>query len=540
MSAPAPIVPSTNTPGTGRALGIHAKSSVRRLRSEDHASPTVRDYRVRFQWLMQRKAQGLLSNKIPKTDRYGNEVAGFRYRIAMCNRGTDGGPVDLKTSPDAQHAEYHGLQTCGSVWHCAICAPKIARERRDEMNCAIYLHLMGAKLEARNVERTDGKPRRMIRGEGRQRRQLARRGGSLDDPVRALERSVLGEEDRRTSVRRLGDRRHAERRQAYRIPDKRGILKVRPGGTVAFVTLTFPHAAEEGGRGHLAEQLGRLRAALVKLKSDREYRVLLQRAGFVGEVRALEVTYGEQNGWHPHTHSLAFIAHQATPALDCLKKIWARVLLTLDMGGLHADDSTAVRFGKLRDLLMHCCVVEDGTHAAAYVNKFGKEPASIGGQGRWGLASELTRGHLKQADRLYGTPARCAHASPWELLADATLGDEISGALFREFAQAFHGKRQLFWSPGLKSRLGLQSYEDETLAAEPDAQCTVHCMTVSGSDWSLLLAHNMRWDALNAACMGGREAVMTLLERLRSKAPTHSGHFTAGSAFFADVRTITA
>lgn len=37
-------------------------------------------------------------------------------------------------------AFFQGVETCGSVWHCPVCAPKIAEKRRVEVGQAIERH----------------------------------------------------------------------------------------------------------------------------------------------------------------------------------------------------------------------------------------------------------------------------------------------------------------------------------------------------------------------------------------------------------------
>ncbi len=92
---------------------------------------------IQRRWQLQRAAAGLLSDKSPAVDRYGQPTVHFSYRVAMCHRGTDGGAPGIKRAPDRGNARFIGLQTCGSVWHCPICSPKVAAARRDEMQEAL-------------------------------------------------------------------------------------------------------------------------------------------------------------------------------------------------------------------------------------------------------------------------------------------------------------------------------------------------------------------------------------------------------------------
>ena len=48
--------------------------------------------------------------------------------------------VQVWKSKEHGTASYGGLQTCGSVWTCPVCAAKIAERRRVELLDAMELH----------------------------------------------------------------------------------------------------------------------------------------------------------------------------------------------------------------------------------------------------------------------------------------------------------------------------------------------------------------------------------------------------------------
>ncbi len=460
--------------GNGRALGIHAKSAVglggaksaaaevRRFIARANAG-TVHDPALARRWALKRKVEQLFPDKVPKL-RYGPDgeltVPAFRYRVAMCQRGTDGGPVDVNVSPDHTRAAFLGVQTCGSVWVCPCCAPKVARDRRDEMNRAIFGH-------------------------------------------------------------------------------------VHAGGQVAFATFTMQHNVEQFGAGSLLPAMQAFAECLSRVKGLTAVRKLGERCGHIGTIRALEVTFGEMNGWHVHSHELKFTARGALVGdrdgrvvewlspLYRMRRPWARELIKRGIAGLTGNETPLQRRSKLRHLLRRCLTVQSGHYAAEYVAKFGKEPERERGQ--WGLASELTRSHMKGGDRdarVDGTPQRCAHASPWGLLNDALDGDERSATLFREFGQVFHGRRQLFWSRDLKKRLGIAELSDDELAARADRRCTERCVQLTPGVWRLVIAHNARWDVLREAALNGREGVLALIAALERRRPTHSGEFTESRSYF--------
>lgn len=305
------------------------------------------------------------------------------------------------------------------------------------------------------------------------------------------------------------------------------------GHEVFFVTYTMQHAAEDYGSGQLQLQLDHLGAALSSFKGSRAFCRVMERAGFKGAIRALETTYGELNGWHSHTHDLIFAGAGALPELRALRSLWARKLLRCGLAGLKPGDIGVERFRKLRHLLQRCLTVQPGQYAAEYVAKFGREPESE--RGAWGIGSEMTRAHMKQGrapDRA-GTPQRCGHATPWGLLNDALDGDRRSADLFREYALAFQGKRQLYWSKGLREYFfGVVERSDDEIAAAPDARCTEHVCELSPFEWQKVLAHNARWELLQVAAINGRDGVRLMLDTLEFERPSENGIYTESRAIW--------
>lgn len=229
--------------------------------------------------------------------------------------------------------------------------------------------------------------------------------------------------------------------EARRAELMEGMARAKSLGYAPFLlTLTTPH-----GRDHvLAELLPSFQKALTTFKNSKTYKNTMVEAGRLGSIRSLEVTWGQVNGWHPHTHDLVFVKAGFEHRLDVLKNAWFK---QLKKAGL-AEDC------QLSDVLEHGLDLRDGTYAAEYVAKFGREASSEG----WGLSGELTKSHAKIG-------MRSGRFSPFQILAFAETGDAQARALFREFAAAFEGKRMLSYSPKLKTALGQGDLPDEVLAS---------------------------------------------------------------------------
>lgn len=230
-----------------------------------------------------------------------------------------------------------------------------------------------------------------------------------------------------------------------------GMARAKSLGLSAWlVTLTTPHGRSQP----LVELLPAFQKALTHWKNSATYKAVKKLTQRAGSIRSLEVTWGDANGWHPHTHDLTYARGDLVAMLDhrvkaddpesTLRVQWFK---SLRHAGLVTDSQRA-------DVLEHGIDIRDGTYAAEYVAKYGREATSEG----WGLSGELTKSHAKlgkRGDRF----------TPFQLLQWAKTGDKQAAALFVEFSHAFIGKRMLSYSPKLKIQLGTGDLSDEAMAA---------------------------------------------------------------------------
>lgn len=231
---------------------------------------------------------------------------------------------------------------------------------------------------------------------------------------------------------------------------------VGQGGYVYLMTLTFPH--DRGER--LAELLPKFTKAKAFFKNSKTYKRILGKEVRKGSVTSLEVTLGEANGWHPHQHDLVFATPDAfgdvkerdlgrleSRSILELKEAWCTALMKARL----CDPA------ELSDVMNHGLDIRGGQYAAEYIAKFGKEQ-------KWGLSREVTMHAAK-----VGNDNKGAH--PFQLLVWAEEGDGLAVEQFREYIDAFEGKRMLSWSRGLKKALtgsGETTDEEATERELPD------------------------------------------------------------------------
>lgn len=239
---------------------------------------------------------------------------------------------------------------------------------------------------------------------------------------------------------KITERRRVEVNQAIERAKEMGLQ-------IMLATFTIPH-----GIGSDVEVIRKqMMQAWRRGSTTRAGKQMRKMIGLRGYIRVVEVTFGE-NGWHPHMHVLLIVDTTWSP--EVIRRLWYPIWLDgCRKVGLE-DPSEA-----------HGVRVDDGTHAANYVSK-------------WGMDSELTKGHLKKGRK---------SVNPWDLLRAHALGlehhaiapelrdilqglgidEKRAGALFLVFFGAFKGSRQLYWSNGLRALLGLEAEKtDEQLAQE--------------------------------------------------------------------------
>ena len=315
-----------------------------------------------------------------------------------------GKQIEVWKSHEFKTASFVGLQTCGSVWACPVCAAKIAERRRAEVVAAMAAHKAA-------------------------------------------------------------------------------------GGSVTLLTLTAPHQRTD----NLADLLAKLKKALNSFKNDRHVKAIFKAMGIIGDIKALEVTHGRlspsNNGWHPHFHILQFGGMGAGYVpLDWLQMVDGEELLYKRWA------AACVRAGLGEPSRAHGLKLDDGSKAAKYVSK-------------WGLEDEMTKGHTKKA--LHGE-------TPFDFLRSylADPNDKQAGALFREFAETFKGKRQLVWSRGLKKRYAIGELSDEELSAQTDDQARL-LGQITLPQWCDVLAVEDRGVVLQLAASGGWDAVSAYLDSIK-------------------------
>lgn len=244
---------------------------------------------------------------------------------------------------------------------------------------------------------------------------------------------------------------------------------------VAMLTLTVPHYLGDDLRT-LLKKMSKAKHALWTNRDSRTY--FSENFPMVGHITATEVKYSDNNGWHPHFHILIFMENQYQDEdidliQDELYELWADKCVKVGLGKPSKAHGLDLKIGSKDDVL------------ADYISK-------------WGLAEEMTQGHQKIGKR------NRQSLTVWEVLElasmEASTKDKYSH-LFSVYAKAFKGRRQLFWSKGLKELLKVADKSDEQLANEhsqdePQDEVYENMLNLGEQDWWTICFHRMRVEFL--------------------------------------------
>jgi len=214
--------------------------------------------------------------------------------------------------------------------------------------------------------------------------------------------------------------------------------------SAALLTLTVRH-----GLGHDVRALrSGVADAWRRVQSGKAWREWKVTAGFVGSIRALETTHGE-NGWHPHLHIVLLTRRPLSEEFRAwVSWRWQRAVCRA-LGADHMPDD------------VHGCDLRP-CHAADYLQKLGLEVSPPEKAGRVG------------------------HRTPLQLLmAFAYDGDLDALELYRAYTVGMKGAKMLTWTVGLKRDAGVLDQTDEAIV-EGDDELEERIVSIKGEAWDAL------------------------------------------------------
>lgn len=265
------------------------------------------------------------------------------------------------------------------------------------------------------------------------------------------------------------------------------------GHAASLVTITVPHDLDDP----LARLVAADRAAWKRVTAGAAWQRLKRRLGIAGHVIALEFTWGDENGWHPHYHVLLIhdqdLGAAAIAALHA--HVHSRLAASCHEHGLREPDQ------------LHAVRIDPNVSAGA-------AGAYVAKGGDWTPAEEMTRGDLKTG--------RSGSRTPFQILADYyQTGDTHDRDLWHEYMRVTRHLAAVRWSRGLRTAmLGPSTVPEKTdleLAAEDTGGELV--TDFPSAAWSAIRLAGLDLVLLAAAENGGDSAVNSVVAAVGRRHP---------------------
>lgn len=258
------------------------------------------------------------------------------------------------------------------------------------------------------------------------------------------------------------------------------------GGCAIMVNFTFSHQHNE----KLKPMLDNFLKTTSRMKASRTYKNIREGIKQFGSIRALEVTHGE-NGFHPHIHEIWFL--KQVPTKEHLKQIenelfalWFDYCKKYNLGLPNKTHGVKV-----------CYKQGDGSDAVgSYLTKWGneltgamkKDLSKKSGVSMWGLLRRMLAQKKERMKNLSKYSKIIAH--------HAHYWDARDAKIFKEYAKCFAGKRQLFWSNGLKNEFQIHEISDNEIS---ERQEKIFIRDLSSDEWTAIMWSGMRASVLQVA-----------------------------------------
>jgi hypothetical protein len=255
---------------------------------------------------------------------------------------------------------------------------------------------------------------------------------------------------------------------------------------IIMLTLTYPHALSD----KLADSLEKHAEALFVFRktNSTNFKKFKDNVGYEGLVRGLELTYGA-SGWHPHTHELWVLdyweedAEKEQEVKEYLLKRWEHACKKV---GLLTED-------KVEAFRKHAVHIVFRANDSDYITK-----QNSANDKTWGADKEVATANSKIG--------KSNGKAPFQILLESEQSKKYR-SLFIEYALAMKGKAQLFWTPGLKGKVGVEEKTDEQLAEE--MQDNADLLALLGREhWVCVVKNKARAEILDIAEGAGIEGLI--------------------------------
>jgi len=205
------------------------------------------------------------------------------------------------------------------------------------------------------------------------------------------------------------------------------------------VAIMVTNTARHGHEYTLKIFKDKFKAAHRRFVQSRRWRGLKAQFNIQHSIKAVEGTWGIENGWHYHQHAILFLSADALKvAGDEAFQLWIEEARQLWLECLQKEGLDGI--GEIA-----FDVQADHEIKKTYLAKLGLQEETAS------LDHELSAGHNKTS----------GGAKIWQLLEKSWQGDSQASALYQEWVEAMSGDNWITFSHGLKALVGLDEITDE-------------------------------------------------------------------------------
>lgn len=248
---------------------------------------------------------------------------------------------------------------------------------------------------------------------------------------------------------------------------------------IGFVTLTIRHKLKD----KLKDTLHKLNDNYRRIQQTRDFRKFKNH--LIGQVKALELTYSNSNGWHPHLHILYFYKKETTN--DIINRYQSRLIN---------------QWVKFRD---NNSLKRSQDFKIAYDNDI------VEYMSKWHVVKEVTAQNIKKSKGL----------TPFSMLRKLALDDYENLKqkrhlinLYRDYTEALKGKARLFISSSIKKQYQqVNDKTDEQIITDVDVDELL--LKINFIIWHQITKKRLEPYLINAYKESGLKGFYSLLERCK-------------------------
>ncbi len=240
---------------------------------------------------------------------------------------------------------------------------------------------------------------------------------------------------------------------------------IKKGYSIGFLTLTMRHKKSDS----LEYTFNKLNGIYRKIRQHKEFRNLTKNNLFLGQIKSLEITYTNKNGWHPHIHVLYLYKTNDNVLITRFQKSIISKWAKLTNSQVKRQDQS---------------IIKNLNEVGQYITKFD-------------VSKELTGDFSKTSKGIKPFQMLAAMANNQIVLGTKTLkeSNKLLTSLWVEYITTTKGKHRISISPEINYAYKLEEKTDDQLTKEIDIKHIV--LSMSKNIMQTVINNEIKADLIN-------------------------------------------